>query len=101
MTGDREKDLLAAADLLLDARRTGTTLKDLPEELRPQDMAEVAVVQDAVAQGFGAVGGWKIGAPSLEAEPSFAPMPADWIAESGTTLSGARFRYRGLEAEIA
>jgi 2-keto-4-pentenoate hydratase len=101
MTGDREKDLLAAADLLLDARRTGNRLAELPEALRPTNAKEVDAIQDAVAQGYGEIGGWKIGAGSLEATPSFAPMPAAWIAPSGSTLSGDRWRYRGLEAEIA
>ena len=101
MTGDREKDLFAAADLLLDARRTGNRLADLPEALRPTSADEVDAIQDAIAQAYGEIGGWKIGAGSLEATPSFAPMPAAWIAPSGSTLSGDRWRYRGLEAEIA
>jgi 2-keto-4-pentenoate hydratase len=44
------------------------------------------------------VGGYKIGAPSLEATPTFAPMPAAWIHASGVELPG---RLRILEAEIA
>jgi 2-keto-4-pentenoate hydratase len=101
MTGDREKDLLAAADMLLDARRTGVRVADLPEALRPTSAEEIDAIQDAIAEAYGEIGGWKIGAGSLEATPSFAPMPAAWIAPSGTTLSGDRWRYRGLEAEIA
>jgi 2-keto-4-pentenoate hydratase len=31
----------------------------------------------------------------------FAPMPHAWIAASGSVLAGERWRYRGLEAEIA
>lgn len=31
----------------------------------------------------------------------FAPMPKEWMAPSGSVLSGERWRYRGLEAEIA
>src|ERR1700728_3039252 len=101
MTGDRENKLLAAADLLLDARRTGNRLVDLPEELRPPNAEEIDAIQDALAQAYGDIGGWKIGAPNLEATPTFAPMPAAWIAPSGSLLSGDRWRYRGLEAEIA
>ena len=40
MTGLRESQLLQAADLLLDARRTGDTITDLPGELQPADIAE-------------------------------------------------------------
>ena len=101
MTGSREDQLLEAADLLLDARRTGRRLADLPETLRPVDMDEVYAVQDRMALSYGAIGGWKIGAPSAEATPMYAPMPADWIAASGSALSGPRWWYRGLEAEIA
>ncbi len=101
MTGDREKELLEAADMLLDARRTGTYIPDLPEPLRPINAIEIDFVQDAVAAGFGEVGGYKIGAPNLETTPTFAPMPAVWIAANGATLSGSRWRYRILEAEIA
>ena len=101
MTGPRESILLKTVDTLLEARRSGNTLTDLPEELVPLDMEEVSFVQDRVGAAFGEIGGWKIGAPSLEATPAFAPMPLAWIAPSGSTLTGARGRYRGLEAEIA
>ena len=101
MTGPRENELIQAADLLLDARRTGELLSDLPEALRPLDMDEVYFVQDRMAFSYGDSGGWKIGAPNAEATPMFAPMPADWMAPSGSMLSGPRWRYRGLEAEIA
>lgn len=98
MTGDREKDLLAAADLILDARRTGERLVDLPESLRPVTAEEVDAIQDAIALAYGEIGGWKIGAATAEATPSFAPMPAAWIAASGGTMKGW---YRIVEAEIA
>lgn len=101
MTGARKKALEDAANLLLDARRTGQLLTELPEELRPTDIAEVYTVQDRVAGAYGEIGGWKIGAPTPEATPLFCPMPAAWISENGSTLSGNRWRFRGLEAEIA
>ena len=99
MTGRREQELIATSNALLDARRTGVTLADLPESSQPADIAEVYFVQDLVAAAYGEIGGWKIGAPNAEATPLFAPMPMAWIAPSGSTLTGKR--YRGLEAEIA
>ena len=99
MTGSREEQLIEAADSLLDARRTGTLLPDLPEALRPIDMDEVYFVQDRMALSYGEIGGWKVGAPNADATPTFAPMPAQWMAASGSKLRG--MRYRGLEAEIA
>jgi 2-keto-4-pentenoate hydratase len=99
MTGLRETALTAAANTLLDARRTDRTIDELPADLQPTDIPEVYFVQDTVAAAFGEVGGWKIGAPTPEATPLFAPMPKAWIAASGSLLTGNR--YRGLEAEIA
>ena len=101
MTGERESQLLQAVDLLLEARRSNTPIADLPPELVPVDMTEVYFVQDHVAAAFGEIGGWKIGAPNAEATPLYGPMPLAWMAASGSTLTGQRWRYRGLEAEIA
>jgi 2-keto-4-pentenoate hydratase len=98
MTSLRESQLKQAADLLLDARRTGKTIADLPQELQIETLEEASFVQDLIAPALGPVGGYKIGAPSLEAVPAFAPMPAAWIYASGTELPG---RLRILEAEIA
>jgi 2-keto-4-pentenoate hydratase len=64
-------------------------------------MEEAYFVQDRLALVYGAVGGWKIGAPTAEATPIFAPMPLAWIGRDGSLLRGAAHRYRGLEAEIA
>jgi 2-keto-4-pentenoate hydratase len=99
MTGSREATLLEAADLLLDARRTHNTIPDLPPELQPADLAEAYFIQDTLAEAYGPIGGYKIGAPTAEATPVFAPMPLAWMSASGSTLLGNR--YRGLEAEIA
>lgn len=101
MTGAREEVLNETVNLLLDARRTGHTLDGLPADLVPTDIAEAYAVQDRLADVFGEIGGWKIGAPSSDATPLFAPMPQAWIAPTGSVLSGNRWRYRGLEAEIA
>ena len=101
ITAAREKDLINAADLLLDARRTGRPIADLPKEMQPKSLEEAYFVQDRMSWAYDAVGGWKVGAPSPEAEPSFAPMPKAWISCSGCELRGLSHRYRGLEAEIA
>jgi 2-keto-4-pentenoate hydratase len=101
MTHERMQQLLEAANLLLNARRSHTPIADLPLELQPQSLEEAAVVHGIMATAFGPIGGWKIGAGSPEATPFFAPMPLAWMARSGTLLAGPRFRYRVLEAEIA
>src|ERR1700733_423639 len=100
MTGEREKELMQAAGLLLDARRTNRPIEDLPAGLRPATLDEAYFVQDRLALSYGEIGGWKVGAPTTEATPMFAPLPLAWIASNHAELGG-RHRFRGLEAEIA
>jgi 2-keto-4-pentenoate hydratase len=99
--GARESVLLEAANTLLNARRTTTPISDLPVTLQPATLEEAYAVQDILAEAYGPIGGWKVGAPTPEATPIFAPMPLSWIAASGSALAGPTWRYRGLEAEIA
>lgn len=101
MTGPEEDKIINAANTLLDARRTGRTLNDLPANLQPATLEDAYAIQDRVATAFGDIGGWKIGAPSSDATPMFAPMPAVWMAPTGALLTGQGWRFRGLEAEIA
>jgi len=100
ITGAREEQLMDAAGLLLDARRTGELIEDLPAALQPTTLDEAVYVQDCIAAAYGEIGGWKIGAPTAEASPTCAPMPRAWIASDGAVMGGVR-RFRGLEAEIA
>lgn len=100
MTGQREKEQLSAAAMLLDARRTNRPIDDLPVALRPGTLDEAYFVQDKLAIAYGEIGGWKVGAPTADATPMFAPMPLSWIASNDARLGG-RHRFRGLEAEIA
>jgi 2-keto-4-pentenoate hydratase len=58
-------------------------------------------VQDVIMQALGKVGGWKVGAPSPDATPLFAPMPLDGFAVSEALLATDFRRLRGVEAEIA
>jgi 2-keto-4-pentenoate hydratase len=101
ITGYREKELMEAADLLLDARRTHTPIADLPPRLQPTSLEEVARIHEAMAIAYEDIGGWKIGAGSADAIPFFAPMPRAWMAHSGAILAGPGYRYRVLEAEVA
>ena len=101
ISGSREKDMIDAANLLLDARRTHKPIADLPPALQPTSLEEVARVHDEMALAYEDIGGWKIGAGSPDAIPFFAPMPRAWMASSGAILSGPTYRYRVLECEIA
>lgn len=94
--------LRQAAEVLLAARRNAAPIKELPSALRPQTLDEAYALQDIIADLLGPIGGWKIGAPSPDAMPVYAPMPLlGGFATSGQTLAGPQLRYRGVEAEIA
>lgn len=97
----REAVLLRTTDELLTARRTHTPLAGLPDELKPTNEAEAFVVQDLMAQAYGTVGGWKVGAAGSQGVPFFAPMPAGWMGENGSLFRGQTHRLLGVEAEIA
>ena len=101
ITAARESVLQQTSDALLTARRTNAPIDDLPPSLAPADEAEAFAVQDMVAEAFGPVGGWKIGAAGAEGTPFFAPMVAGWMGENGSLFRGANHRLRGIEAEIA
>jgi 2-keto-4-pentenoate hydratase len=101
ISGFRQKELMEAANLLLDARRTHKPIADLPTELQPTSMQEVYAIQDVMGVAYEDIGGWKIGAGTPDATPVFAPMPRNWMAAGGALLAGPRYRYRVLEAEIA
>jgi 2-keto-4-pentenoate hydratase len=106
ISATREVDLLSAAELLLEARRTAVPIADLPSDLQPASLEEAYFVQDAMARAIEPekghdVGGWKVGAPSPDVTPIFAPMPPLWIADNASLLAGPHCRLRGLEAEVA
>ena len=101
ISGAREAVLTTTANVLLDARRTGKPLQDLPADLMPANEAEAFFVQDVMMKAYGEVGGYKIGARGPEQVPFFAPMPTAWMGENGSLFKGAMHRLHGVEAEIA
>jgi 2-keto-4-pentenoate hydratase len=101
INGAQERQLMMAADMLLDARRTNTPIADLPKDVQPTTLEEAYFVQDRMVWAYNEIGGWKVGAPTADATPMFAPMPRNWISCSGCELRGLTHRFRGLEAEIA
>ena len=88
MTGPEELRIIDAANALLNARRTCQPITDLPANLQPQSLDEAYAIQDRMIAALGDIGGWKIGAPSPEATPMFAPMPRAWMAAAGSVLTG-------------
>ncbi len=97
---DKER-LYQAAETLLEARRSLRPIDDLPAALRPKSLEEAYYVQDLMLNALGTTGGWKVGAPSADATPMFAPMPGENFAGSGGRIAKEMRRLRGVEAEIA
>lgn len=94
--------LRQAATLLLEARRTLEPIDELPAELRPSSLEAAYLIQDEMAIALGTVGGFKVGAPSPTAIPTFAPMPLmGGFAQNGMLVKSTFHRLRGIEGEIA
>jgi len=91
---------LAAAELLIEARKSGP-IDDLPDNCRPSNMDDVYAIHDAVAAKLGPVLGWKVGAANATAEPVCAPLLAGTIYQSPVQLDPQKFTMRGMESEIA
>lgn len=87
------------ARALLQARRSHVGA-DATRSLPPDRRAAYAV-QDATLVALGPVGGWKVGAKHLEAEPTAAPLPAAGLLPGGCTLLGPDWQLRGIELEVA
>ena len=93
---DRHHD---AARLLLSVRRDPTQrLHSLPEAMRPRTEAQAYLIQRAVMDDLGGIGGWKVGAPGPDGPVTCAPLPAAAIQDSPATITGSD---RLVEAEIA
>jgi 2-keto-4-pentenoate hydratase len=101
LSGMERQRLHQAAEMLLQARRTLQPMDELPPALRPKTLEEAYVIQDVMLQALGKAGGWKVGAPSPDAAPVYAPMPIIGFATSGERIAKQYRRMRGVEAEIA
>lgn len=89
-----------AAHLLLEARRTGTTLAHLPQHLRPSSQADAHRIQDAIIAQLGMVGGWKIFAGD-DAAPFLSPLPTTMIFQQGHIAARGPLPIVLVELEIA
>jgi 2-keto-4-pentenoate hydratase len=89
----------AAAQRLLAAREQAAGVPF--REILPADRAGAFAIQDATVATLGAIGGWKVGAKAIDAQPACAPLPASGILPTGAVLQGPRWRLRGVELEVA
>jgi 2-keto-4-pentenoate hydratase len=97
MTND---NITRAADLLLEARRTGRGLDGLPPDLQPGDAATAYAIQDRVSAKLGSIGGWKT-APSRDGIAfNWAPVPASGVFRSGDAVAISDLPRGAIELEV-
>src|SRR5258705_12570956 len=100
MTGEREKELMSAAGMLLEARRTDTPIDDLPAAVRPVTLEEAYFVQDRLALAYGEIGGGEGGGAAGGAAPVVVPMPRAGVAADHPVFGGLD-RVFGVGAGVA
>jgi 2-keto-4-pentenoate hydratase len=88
-----------AATLLIEARKSGNGLAELPVDCRPDGIDQAYAIQDVVALRLGPIRGWKTGAPGPEAEPAYAPIFS--VIAGPARFAAATQRLFGIEAELA
>jgi 2-keto-4-pentenoate hydratase len=96
-----ESQIAAAGEALLSARATHTPLEVGKHPSMPSKPDDAYAIQAFVAAATGALGGWKIGAPSPAAQATFAPIAGACVRTSGVALHDGGRRLRGIEVEVA
>ena len=91
----------AAANYIMEARKTGRVMPSLPEEVRPTSRDEALAIQDAVVARLGGPGGWKTAPPQPGHEPVFTPLPAAHVHPSQSALGDIWPFGPEIEVEIA
>ena len=105
-------DVMRSAVLLLELRRTGRVVSDLPADLRPRSLADAyriqSVLVDALLPPGGRPIGFKVACTSavaqqaLEVEqPLFGRLLAHTSHADGAVLSASSFTHRVIESEFA
>jgi 2-keto-4-pentenoate hydratase len=90
-----------AAAILVDARRTRTTLPGLPERLKPTTLEDAYAIQDEVSRQFGKlIAGFKAIAPA-GGEPMRGVLYGGTIHQSPAQLPVTDVPHCGVEAEVA
>lgn len=94
-----EAEIIAAAEILAQGRRSGTQVDGLP--VTPSSVAEGHAIQDRTAALVGeAIGAFKAGAPP-DAEPTRGLIEARMVRPSPARFSTAEAPHCGVEGETA
>jgi 2-keto-4-pentenoate hydratase len=90
------------AQLLVDAQRQRSSLRELDNDLYPADMAAAYLTQKEIFRLRGVEpGGWKIGSKSHTGPIQGSPLPRDCLFPSASQFDRAAYAPVGLELEIA
>jgi len=90
-----------AASMLLDVRKTGKLLTNLPEHMHPSTLDEAYIIQDASVRAQGAVGGWKLSMSEKKEGRFVSAIPAPLVIASPATLPAPKGVVVEIEGEIA
>jgi len=95
------QQIAKAAALLVNARRDGALLADLPADARPASVADAHAIQDAVTAVLGEpVGAFKAMAPA-NADATRGVIYADTVHPSPARIPAAEVPQCGVEGEVA
>ncbi|MCP8688096.1 2-keto-4-pentenoate hydratase [Marinobacterium sedimentorum] len=91
-----------AAELFLQAYRSGQQIDALPEELEPRSKADVYAIQAIVSGELCSEGirTWKVGAPNIDTEPYAAPIFESVVSASPTVIPAEKQHMIGIEVEL-
>jgi 2-keto-4-pentenoate hydratase len=94
-------EIMAAAELFAEARRSGAKRAPLSAALQPASIDDGHAIQDATVALLGeTIGGWKTGLDKTGAM-SRAPIFERFIYQTPAKMTGSAALLRGIEAEIA
>ncbi|MGJ7457723.1 2-keto-4-pentenoate hydratase [Halomonas sp. MA07-2] len=98
----QQDDIIEQVSGLLErAWLSGECLSSLPDACRPVDQAQAYRIQRRLAERLGPTGGWKVGAPSPDGAPHYAPLPARFLQHGSATCRLDELGRAILEAELA
>ena len=105
MNHTNDAGLNKAASLLATARNSVSRLDALPEDMRPQSVAEMYALQEKLVRELGGRGGFKAGPAAPQMAPVTgmicAPLPKKNFVHSGTSVEVPAGGFVGVEAESA
>lgn len=103
-----ETEFTAASAALIEARRHGRALAQIPAGWVPADLDAAYRLQAAVSSGLGETRGWKVSALTVSQQrdlgvpcPVAGPLLAPWVRDSPASFALADFVGPKLECEFA